>query len=105
VDKRTIDRISKRITRRDFLRLGGTAAGAALLAACGGPAATLTPTEAPAKPVGLSFKGNLDVWDWEFPVRETLVKKLLEEWKTKNPDIAVNYTPFPGRIWRPRFWP
>ena len=95
MDKRTVDRFSNRISRRDFLRMGSTAVGAALLAACGGPAATPAPTQAPSKPAGLSFKGNLDVWDWEFPVRENLVKKLLEEWKTKNADIAVNYTVLP----------
>ena len=61
MDKRTIDRFPNRITRRDFLRLSGTAAGAALLAACGGPAATPAPTEAPSVPGGLSYKGTLDM--------------------------------------------
>ncbi len=70
------------IDRRSFLKLLGTAGGAALLAGCGAqptpvtlpPPTALPPTSVPptAQPAaaGLSYKGTLDLWDWEFPVRQ-----------------------------------
>ena len=76
------------ISRRGFLKLSGTALGASLLAACGGTA----PTAAPA---ASSFKGTLDMWDWEFPVRQDLVNKYIESWKQKNGDVQINYLVYP----------
>jgi multiple sugar transport system substrate-binding protein len=96
---------NNRLNRRDFLRLGGVTAGAALLAACGSqptatqvPAATQAPAVLPTAPPaagGLTFKGTLDAWDWEFPVRETLVKNAIQEWQGMNPDIKINYLVLP----------
>jgi multiple sugar transport system substrate-binding protein len=76
------------ISRRGFLQMSGAALGASLLAACGGAA----PTAAPAAAM---FKGTLDMWDWEFPVRQDLVAKYIESWKQKNADVQINYLVYP----------
>ncbi|NIS80150.1 MAG: extracellular solute-binding protein [Anaerolineales bacterium] len=87
-------RLSRRaINRRDFIRLSGTALGAAVLASC--RRATPAPTEEEIVEGVLSYKGELEIWDWEFPVREALVKELIEEWNQMHPDITINYIALP----------
>jgi ABC-type glycerol-3-phosphate transport system substrate-binding protein len=92
------------IDRRSFLKLLSTAGGAALLASCGAPATVaptaLPPTAVPPTPVpagaSLSYKGTLDLWDWEFPVRQQVFKTFIEQkWAAKFPDIKVNVQALP----------
>lgn len=83
------------ISRREFIRLGGGLVGAYLLSSCG-----VSETEAPVEEVppdveGLAYKGELEVWDWEYPAREAVVNELIESWLTKNPDNPIKYTPLP----------
>ena len=92
------------IDRRSFLKLLGTAGGAALLASCGAqptelppapPATAIPPTAAPAG-ASLSYKGTLDLWDWEFPVRQEVFTKFInEKWAAKFPDIKINMQALP----------
>ena len=82
MDQKYNPNLRNRLSRRDFLRLSGAVAGAAVLSACAGKTpGTVAPAAAPTK---APFKGDLDVWDWEFPVRQTLVNALIDEWKTKS---------------------
>ena len=37
----------------------------------------------------------MDMWDWEFPVRQDLVNKYIETWKQKNADVGINYLVYP----------
>jgi len=90
------------ITRRDFLKVASIAAGGTLLSACGSkttpaePVVPNTPIAAEPNQAGaLSYKGTLDVWDWEFPVREELVKEYIAQWEGKQPDIKINYVALP----------
>lgn len=83
------------ISRRDFLALAGVTGGAALLASCKGPAAPLAATSAPAGPKSLSFKGTLELWDWEFAPRQKIIAEKAAEFVKLYPDIKVNYLPLP----------
>ena len=94
-----------RLSRRDFLKTMGVGSAAALLAGCGGgatqapaPAVTQAATQpaTPAAAGGLSFKGTLDVWDWEFPGRQAVFQKFIDgEWAAKYPDIKINLRALP----------
>ena len=110
------------MSRRSFLKMMGVAGGATILAGCGTPvapsqapattsapvvtevpAATIAPvttqaaaaTAAPAVTKALSYKGTLDLWDWEFPSRQALYKEAIAQWETKYPDIKVNLQALP----------
>lgn len=90
----------RRINRREFLAASGAALGGALLAACGGaptpaPVATTAPAAPPPPAGGLTFKGTLDAWDWEFPARENLIKQYLVEWEKLHPEVKINYLVLP----------
>lgn len=94
------------ISRRDFLKILGTGSGAALLASCAGPATPQAPAEtaAPAMTAApaatsatgeLTFKGSLDLWDWEFPSRQAVFNQVITEWTQKHPDIKINMQVLP----------
>jgi multiple sugar transport system substrate-binding protein len=88
------------ISRRDFLKILGTTSGAALLASCAGSATPQAPAEtaAPAASSGtgdLTFKGTLDLWDWEFPSRQAVFNQVISEWSQKQPDIKINMQVLP----------
>jgi multiple sugar transport system substrate-binding protein len=89
------------LSRRSFLKLLGAGGSAALLASCAQPAqapapATLPPpTAAAGGAKALTYKGSLDLWDWEFPSRQELFKQVIAEWSKTYPDIAVNLQALP----------
>jgi multiple sugar transport system substrate-binding protein len=93
----------KKLTRRDFLKLGATGVAAASLAACGSQAETQAPAEEPsgeepvdeapaAEPVEMTFLAWGDVVD--VPVW-TMLGDMYQE---RNPNVTVNIThvPDPG---------
>ena len=93
--------MEKKLSRRDFLKLGAMGTAAAVVAGCA-PAATEAPapaaTEAaapgavatavpPKEPVTLDFQAwgdNADLPAWE---------KLVEMYKERNPNVNINYSP------------
>lgn len=81
-----------RLSRREFLRLSGLAGGAAVLAACGAPSPTAAPaTAAPSGPQALTFKGTLDLWDWDWPQRAAIINEKTTAWSKDHPDIKISY--------------
>jgi multiple sugar transport system substrate-binding protein len=87
----------KKLTRRDFLKMGGIGVGAAALASCGGQA-TEAPAEAPAadepvaeapaaaEPVTVEFLAwgdNADIPAWD---------QLSKNYMEMNPNVTVNVT-------------
>jgi multiple sugar transport system substrate-binding protein len=96
--------MAKKISRRDFLKVGALGAASVVVASC---TQTTTPTEAPAvaptqppaaatvpptnvpakKPVTLDFLAwgdNADLPAWE---------KLVQMYKDRNPNVTINYSP------------
>jgi ABC-type glycerol-3-phosphate transport system substrate-binding protein len=103
IQRKIVDKRPGGLSRRDFLKmtsLAAAATGATLLGAGCSPAAP-TSTAAPVQPTGQpaiaskSFAGTLDVWDWEFPVREAIVKEYNAAWEKSHPDIKINYLVLP----------
>ncbi len=76
------------ISRRDFLRLAGAAAGAAALAACGvNPAPQATPTS--SGPVKLVYQ------DWRTDWFPGMAQEMLAEFHDTHPNIRVFFTSDP----------
>ena len=91
------------LSRRDFLKMASLTAAATGVTLAGvgctpeAPVSTESPVlpTVPASPEGLTFKGTLDAWDWEFPVREAIVKDYNDAWEKEHPDIKINYLVLP----------
>jgi ABC-type glycerol-3-phosphate transport system substrate-binding protein len=98
---------SSKINRREFLRLSAGVAASGFLAACGStptPAPTVAePTQppapaataAPTEPAGLTFKGHIEFWDWNYDPREVFLEQLIEEWQGLNPGITLSRSSLP----------
>jgi multiple sugar transport system substrate-binding protein len=90
---------SKKISRRQFIALGGQATIAAMLAACSAPAA-----QQPAPPVGATTAPasqqqpptkapiNIEFLAWGDATDEPAWKKLVENYIAKNPGSKINVT-------------
>lgn len=83
--------MEKKLSRRDFLKLGALGAAATALASCA-PKATAIPTtvatNVPAKqPVTLDFLA------WGDPADEPAWTKLVQLYTERNPHVTLNYTP------------
>jgi multiple sugar transport system substrate-binding protein len=70
-------------SRRDFLRLAALATGGLAL----GTACQSAPSETEA------FQGDIEFWDWAYPPRIALLKRLVKEWESDNPDVTLKYNP------------
>lgn len=87
--------MERRISRRDFLKLGATGAAAAFLASCATPAApTAAPaqTAAPAATEPVKQKVTIDFLGWgdnaDLPAWDKLTKLYME----RNPNVTINLT-------------
>lgn len=101
------------LNRRRFLQISMTTAAGTILVACGqepastapagsaaGAAASTAPAAsaagASAAPVAAggpeSYKGEIEFWDWSFDRRQAAEDALIEEWKTKYPELTIKYT-------------
>lgn len=94
------------LNRREFLKAMGLGGAAAVLASCGGTATTQAPTQPPVPTAvpptaaqsakTLTYKGTLDLWDWEFPVRQKVYQDFIDnKWTPAYPDIKVNMQALP----------
>ena len=77
------------ISRREFIRLSGGLVGVYFLSSCGVSETQEPIEEAPPDVEGLAYKGELEIWDWEYPAREEVVNELIESWLAKNPDNPI----------------
>ncbi len=78
--------MNKKLSRRDFLKLGAMGTAAAVVVGCA-PAATEAVAEPPKEPVTLDFQAwgdNADLPAWE---------KLVAMYKDRNPNVTINYSP------------
>jgi len=85
--------MSKMVSRRDFLKMAGTAAGAIVLSACAPVAA---PTQAPATqatPAAPAVKKavKLRFWTHNYDPLVAFVQKKVEEYKSVKPGIEIEY--------------
>ncbi len=80
-----------RITRRDFLRIGGAAAFSSLLAACGGaaPTAAPAPTVAPAAPSGTKQTVRYLSWWFEEGNRGKTWNAFIKEFNDSQKEIEI----------------
>ena len=89
----------KKLSRRDFLMLGGQAAAAAFLASCGGPAATPAPAPQgpePTKPLAApptKAPTTIEFLAWGDTTDGPAWEKLGPAYTAKNPGQVVNITP------------
>ncbi|MFQ5593001.1 MAG: ABC transporter substrate-binding protein [Anaerolineae bacterium] len=79
--------VSPTLSRREFLRLAGTAAAGAALAAC-------TPSQPGTSRRG-GDKGQLVYQDWRTDWFPPMAQQMLEEFHATHPNIRVFYTPDP----------
>jgi len=94
----------QKISRRDFLRLSALGASGLVLARCAPtPQATqapaIPPTAVPTKPpepVTIKF------WRYSTPSGEKIIKELVEEFKTVEPLITVEFEPIPDSEYEQR---
>jgi ABC-type glycerol-3-phosphate transport system substrate-binding protein len=87
------------LNRRDFLRLSGMATTGALLSGCGAvapaapqPAAGSGAASAGASS-GLSYQGEVEMWDWDYTIRNDYVSARMREFEEMHPGVTFNYTP------------
>lgn len=83
--------MERKISRRDFLKLGAVGAAATVLAGCA--QATTTPTEAVAPAAAVKEPVTLDFLAWGDPADEPAWTKLVELYTERNPHVTLNYTP------------
>lgn len=83
--------MERKISRRDFLKLGAVGAAASVLAGC--TQATPAPTEVvgPAAPVKEPV--TLDFLAWGDPADEPAWTELVRLYTERNPHVTLNYTP------------
>lgn len=86
------------MSRRDFLRLGGTAAAAAaFLAACGDDSDSTATTVAPGETSGSSdISGEITLWAWGAGLEGDKIRERIAYFNTKYPDVTVNWEPLAG---------
>jgi multiple sugar transport system substrate-binding protein len=90
--------MERKLSRRDFLKVGAIGAAATALAGCATP--TAAPTEAasavePAAPAVEPAKEpvTLDFLAWGDPADEPAWTKLVQMYTERNPHVTLNYTP------------
>jgi multiple sugar transport system substrate-binding protein len=83
--------MERKLSRRDFLKLGAMGAAATFLASCT-PQATAT-TEVAATGVPAKEPVTLDFLAWGDPADEPAWTKLVQMYTERNPHITLNYTP------------
>jgi multiple sugar transport system substrate-binding protein len=71
------------LSRRDFLRVAALATGGLAL----GTACQSGPSETEA------FQGTIEFWDWAYPPRIALLKRLAKGWEDDHPDVNLKYNP------------
>lgn len=88
------------MTRRDFIRLGGTAAAAAaFLAACGGGRSGATTTAAPgvtSAPGSEDIGGEITLWAWGAGLEGEKIRERIAYFNSKYPNVTVNWEPLAG---------
>lgn len=86
------------MSRRDFLRLGGTAAAAAaFLVACGESSESSTTTSASgATPAAGDISGEITLWAWGAGLEGDKIRERIAYFNTKYPDVTVNWEPLSG---------
>ena len=83
----------RNLSRRRMLQVSVGGVVAAHLALPGrSVAAPLRRPSRQAAPADLAYKGEVEFWDWEFAARQAAVDALIQEWKTKHPDVTVKTT-------------
>lgn len=102
------DRIIRRmaqseLTRRRFLQIGGGAAGAALLAACGvdggsepGSGGTSPAATGGAAPAADDVGGEITLWAWGAGLEGEKLRERIEYFNSKYPNVTVNWEPLSG---------
>ena len=102
---------NRKLTRRDFVRLGAGVTAGSLLAACGAPAApapAAPAAEAPASAApaadqpaaaadapATGFQGELEFWDWDYEPRMNYTDQLVKEFEAAHPGVTLKYNPLP----------
>jgi len=92
--------MERKISRRDFLKLGAMGAAAAVVAGC---APSVTPTTEPAAPAGATAAAptavppkepvTLDFLAWGDPADQPAWEQLVKLYTERNPTVTINYTP------------
>lgn len=97
--------MSQKLSRKTFLRLTGTAAGAAVLASCApvappaaaptaapaAPAATAAPVQPTTAPAAAG-QTTVEWWDAQTGVDQDITNKMIATFMEKNPSIKINRT-------------
>lgn len=83
--------MERKLSRRDFLKLGAMGAAASFLASCS-PQATAT-TEVMATDVPSKEPVTLDFLAWGDPADEPAWTRLVQMYTERNPLVTINYTP------------
>ena len=93
--------MAKRLSRREFLRMAGVAAGAAALAACAPkPTATPVPTKAPkpqATPAPKGLEGTLRVSAQSWIIKKWPVEECAKKFEADHPGVTVEVSPAPSK--------
>lgn len=91
--------MAKILNRRDFLKVAGLTAGAAVLAACAPAAAPAEATKEPAEAPSSGKEVTLEFWtfqDYATGVPLDIYKGWIAEFEKANPGLKVNITGKPG---------
>lgn len=73
-----------KLSRRSFLKLAGSTAGAMALSGL--------PQIAMAQ--NLAFEGEMELWDWNFDGRAAYIGEKIEAWQSENAGASINYSTF-----------
>ena len=79
---------SRRLDRRQLMKVSIGGITAAYLTV---PRGGFAPRASSQETAPLAYKGTVEFWDWEFLARQEAADALIAEWKTKYPDITIEY--------------
>ena len=87
--------MSKKLSRREFIRGTGLAAGALDLQACAGGAIKPPPTSAPvaSAPAVVKTPVALKFWTHQNQAMVAYIEKKIEEYKSVRPNVTIEHSP------------
>ena len=89
--------MQKKLSRREFLKVGAIGAAAAVMAGCTTPTTAPTeavgPAEAVATAVPVKEPVSLDFLAWGDPADQPAWEKMVAMYTERNPNVTLNYTP------------